>query len=156
MRVATLGIIVRDGRVYLGYKKKGVEEISDIINGPGGKQEPGETLEECLIRETFDEMGIRLSADKLVKIAVITFFAGGVADFEVHVYWTDYFEGELVETKSMVPKSYPVDQLPFDEMLEGDVVWFAKTVRGETFNAHVYYKERAKDFERIEFFPFTP
>lgn len=156
MRIATLAIIVKDGRVNLGYKKKDVEEISDIINGPGGKQEPGESLVECVIRETFDEMGIRLFAERLEKIAVITFYAGDEPDFEVHLYWTDDFEGTPTETESMIPCSYPADELPLDKMLRGDAVWFAKAVNREKFNAKVYYKTRAKDFLGIKWLPFTP
>lgn len=154
MSTATLAIIVKNGRVLLGYKKKGAEEISDIINGPGGKQEGGETLEGCAIRETYEEMGIRLIPEKLKKIAVIMFHAAGVPDFEVHVYWTDDFEGEPTETRTMIPAWHPANKLPLEQMIEGDRAWFAKAVSGEKFNANVFFKERAKNFERIEFLPF--
>ncbi len=138
----------------LGEKKKG-EIGTGTLNGPGGKLDPGETLVECLVRETFEELEIRLNPATLEEIAVITFFAAGVSDFKVHIYWTDEFEGELHETADMIPSWHALNKLPFDQMLEGDREWFAKAVRGEKFNANVYYKERAKEFERIEYLPFV-
>ena len=154
MKVATLAIIIKDNQVLLGFKKKG-EIGSQTVNGPGGKVEEGETLEECLARETKEELGIELDEDKLEKTAVITFFAKGVADFEVHIFRTSSFSGTPVETLDMIPTWYDIDNLPFEKMLESDREWFEKAIRGEKFNAKVYYSDRASGFERIEFLPFA-
>ncbi|MDB5265968.1 MAG: hypothetical protein JWM39_681 [Parcubacteria group bacterium] len=154
MRLATLAIIVQDGKVLLGEKKKG-EIGTGTLNGPGGKLDPGETLTECLIREVDEELEIKLDADQLKKVAIITFFAGGEPDFGVHVYRTQYFEGELKETADMIPNWYDIQDLPFDRMLGSDHMWFKQAVDGESFCANVYYKERASGFERIDFLPFV-
>jgi 8-oxo-dGTP pyrophosphatase MutT (NUDIX family) len=155
MKIATLAIITRDNTVLLGRNKKGFAEGK--LNGPGGKKEPtDETIEECVVRETEEEVGIRLDPAKLEKTAVITFYAGGVSDFEVHVYTTSHFTDEPHETESMVPGWYPIDQLPVDQMLESDRMWFPQAIRGEKFYANVYYEERMKGFLSIEFLPFNP
>ncbi|HEV7121346.1 MAG TPA: NUDIX domain-containing protein [Candidatus Paceibacterota bacterium] len=153
MKTATLAIITWQGKTLLGEKKKG-EIGTGTLNGPGGKLEDGETLLECVIRETQEELDIRLLPKKLEKVAVITFFAGGVPDFQGHIYRTDDFEGTPKETPDMIPGWYDNDDLPFDRMLGSDSMWFKKAVDGEKFNANVYYRERVKDFERIEFLPF--
>ena len=150
MKIATLAIIVRENRVLLGYKKKG-EIGAQTLNGPGGKCEPDETLEECVIRETNEEVGITLHEKDLNKTAVITFFAADKPDFEVHVYWTDTFDGVPIETIDMIPNWYDIDKVPYEKMLDSDRTWFAKAIDRETFRANVYYKHRAKEFERIEF-----
>lgn len=150
IKKATLAIIVQNGKVLLGEKKRG-EIGTGTLNGPGGKQEKGETLVECMVREAHEELGIELDPAELEKIAVIQFFAGPRPDFEVHVYSTDVFRGTLRETDDMVPGWYDVDNLPYDRMLESDRTWFKKAVDGEHFTARVYYKGRAKDFDRIEF-----
>ncbi|MEK7068399.1 MAG: NUDIX domain-containing protein [Patescibacteria group bacterium] len=154
MRLATLAVIVKNGRVLLGYKKKGVEEISDILNGPGGKVEPEESLEECVVRETAEELGVYLNPYTLDEVAVIIFYAAGVPDFEVHVFRSSDYNGTPRETEKMIPECNDVGRLPIERMLEGDRAWFEKAVRGERFNADVYYREKAKGFERIEYFPF--
>ena len=155
MKVATLAIIVRDDKVLLGEKTGNPEIGKGKLNGPGGKLEVGETLMECVIRETKEEMGITLVPDKTEKIAVITFLFAEVPDFEVHIYRTEVFEGEPVTTESMIPNWFAIDALPLDRMHDSDREWFAKAIRGEKFNAQVNYHERAAKFANIKFLPFT-
>ncbi|MBI2013670.1 MAG: 8-oxo-dGTP diphosphatase [Candidatus Colwellbacteria bacterium] len=153
MKIATLAIIVRDGKVLLGYKKKG-EIGAKTLNGPGGKVEPGETLLHCVVREAREELGIHLIPSTLNEIAVITFFASGEPDFKVHIFWTDKFRGRPKETSEMIPQWVSVSTLPLDQMLESDRKWFPKAIRGERFRATVHYKESASGFQKIEFTPY--
>lgn len=154
MKQATLAIIVRDGKILLGEKKKG-EIGTGTLNGPGGKLDAGETLVDCLVRETKEELDISLDPTALKKIAIITFCVQEVPDFEVHCYLTDTFTGELKETADMIPAWYDINAMPFDRMLGADKEFFPRLVRGEMFCAHVYYRERAAAFERIEFLPYV-
>lgn len=152
MKIATLAIIVRDGKVLLGEKKKG-EIGTGTLNGPGGKQEPGEELADCLIRETKEELEIELLPEQLEKVAIVTFYAAGVADFEVHVFRAEEFRGELKETADMIPSWHNIEELPYERMLDSDKKWFGKAAWGEKFSAKVFYRTRAADFEQIEFLP---
>ena len=147
MKTATLAIIVREGKVLLGYKKKG-EIGTGTLNGPGGKTEEGESLVDCVVRETQEELAITLFPEHLKKIAHILFFANGTPDFEVTIFYTSVFSGEPRETADMIPSWHSVEDLPIGQMLESDRMWFPKAVRGEMFSAHVYYKERARSFDR--------
>ena len=154
MKKATLALIIRDGKILLG-RKQGSPEIGEgTLNGPGGKQEPGESLVECVIRETREEIGVVLVEDRLEKIAIITFYAAGEPSFEVHVYRTNWYRGAPRETKSMVPHWYPTSAIPWKRLLESDKRWMPRLIRGKTFNANVYYREKAKGYLDIEFFPF--
>lgn len=154
MKIATLGIVLKDGFVLLGEKKRG-EIGTGILSGPGGKLDPDETLEACLLRETREELNVELNPASLQLTALIDFYAAGEIDFQVYVYRASVLSGEIRETVDMIPKWYPLDDLPYDQMFDGDRHWFQKAVRGEKFCARVYYRNRARDFERIEFFPFS-
>jgi 8-oxo-dGTP diphosphatase len=66
-------------------------------NGLGGKLEPGETPEECVIREVREEAGLLVK--KMVFKGFITF--PGFADDEdwyTFLYVIDTFEGELIDS----------------------------------------------------------
>jgi 8-oxo-dGTP pyrophosphatase MutT (NUDIX family) len=152
MKIATLAIILRDGKVLLGEKKTGEIGIH-TLNGPGGKCESGETLIDCVVRETREEVGVELHRAALINIAVITFYVANVPDFEVHVFRTESFSGIAIETDSMVPYWYDVHSLPLERMLESDRAWFPRAVQGDRFDARVYYRKRAKEFYHIVITP---
>ena len=51
------GLVVRGGR-YLIAKRKAGTHLGGLWEFPGGKREPGESLEDCLRRELREELGI--------------------------------------------------------------------------------------------------
>jgi mutator protein MutT len=61
----TAGIILDQGRVLIAKRQKG-SHLEGLWEFPGGKQERGETLKECLEREFREELGIQVRADHQV------------------------------------------------------------------------------------------
>ena len=55
------GLIHHDGRYLIAKRRAGVH-LAGLWEFPGGKREQGETLEECLRRELFEELNIRIDA----------------------------------------------------------------------------------------------
>jgi 8-oxo-dGTP diphosphatase len=53
------GLVYREGRFLIARRNPGVH-LAGFWEFPGGKRESGETLEECLQRELFEELGIRI------------------------------------------------------------------------------------------------
>ena len=51
---ATLMFVIRDGQVLLIHKKRGLGKGK--VNGPGGRIDPGETPEQCVVRECQEEL----------------------------------------------------------------------------------------------------
>lgn len=59
VRVAA-GIITRDGRLLIAKRPKG-SHLEGLWEFPGGKCEPGETMEACLHRELWEELEVRVA-----------------------------------------------------------------------------------------------
>lgn len=59
-------IIVDNGKILLLKKRYDDDQISYTL--PGGTQEPGETLEQAVIREVFEEVAAKVSVSKLVNV----------------------------------------------------------------------------------------
>ena len=58
--VAAAALVDIDGRVLIAKRPAG-KQLAGMWEFPGGKVEPGETPEACLIRELHEELGITVS-----------------------------------------------------------------------------------------------
>ncbi|MEM6490063.1 MAG: 8-oxo-dGTP diphosphatase MutT [Pseudomonadota bacterium] len=77
--VAAVALIDSDGRVLLAQRPEG-KKMAGLWEFPGGKLEPGETPEACLIRELAEELGIQTWDSCL---APLTFASHGYDDFHL-------------------------------------------------------------------------
>lgn len=66
IRVACAAVIINDEKVYMVRERK--EVAKGLWGLPGGKLEDGESLEECIRREVFEETGIELKTTELFKV----------------------------------------------------------------------------------------
>jgi 8-oxo-dGTP diphosphatase len=77
--VAACALIDADGRVLLAQRPAG-KSMAGLWEFPGGKVEPGERPEECLIRELREELGIAVKEECL---APLTFASHLYPDFHL-------------------------------------------------------------------------
>jgi len=146
---ANLCFIVRDGRVLLIRKKRGLG--AGKINGPGGKIDPGETPLESAIRETQEEIGV--TPLEVEERGMLHFqFADG---YRLHctVFLANDLRGEPVETSEAVPMWVALDAIPFEEMWEDDRYWLPELLAGGCFSAWFEFDGDRMLSRRVEFLP---
>ncbi len=128
--VTTLLFLKREGELLLAMKRRGWGV--GRWNGVGGKIEPGETIEQALVRECQEEIDVT----PLVfhKVAEHDFVMDSETNapwhIYVHTYLCDSWEGEPTETQEMTPKWFAVPNIPYDEMWQDDRYWLPKVLAG--------------------------
>lgn len=131
----TLLYLIKDGEVLLAMKKRGFG--AGRYNGVGGKLESDESIEQALVRETHEEIGV--VPEKFEKMADITFdeyMKGEPAIAHVHIYTSSKWTGEPTESEEMSPKWFKNDDLPFDIMWPNDIHWLPQVLDGKKLTAH--------------------
>jgi len=77
--VAACALVDRDGRVLVAQRPAG-KPMAGLWEFPGGKLAPGETPEQCLIRELHEELGVDTESSCL---APLTFASHGYDGFHL-------------------------------------------------------------------------
>ncbi len=98
MKLATLCYVRRDGKTLMVHRIKKENDMHlGKWNGLGGKLEPGESPEECAIREIYEESGLHVSNPSFKGILTFPGFAND-EDWYAFVFVCTEFEGELIES----------------------------------------------------------
>lgn len=143
---ATLLFVVRDGRILLIRKKRGLG--AGKINGPGGRLDVGETPIHCAVREVREELLVDVSPPREVGQLRFQFVDG--YGIHVHVFRSDDLAGTATETDEAVPLWCALDAIPYDEMWADDRIWLPLLIDERPFEGwFVFDGDRMLD-HRIE------
>jgi len=138
MREEVVSIIYQFPNILLGMKKNKFGRGK--YNGFGGGLEKGETLEECVIRETLEEANIILvDPEKMGKI--LFEFQTGEQDHLVHFFMSHRYSGDLQESKEMIPKWFNDTEIPYDQMWADDKYWLPMLLVGKKFEGNFIFDE---------------
>ena len=108
----TAAIIKRDGRVLIA-KRSSTSSLPNKWEFPGGKIEPGETPEECLQRELWEEFEIKVTVGSFFAESVYTYQHGSIKLIAYKVF-TD-------EDINILNAHDAVQWVPANQLLEYDL-----------------------------------
>ena len=115
----------------LALKKRGFGE--GLWNGVGGKIEAGESLEDALVRECIEEIGV--APKTWSEIADLDFIQDAETDdpwhMYIYAYMCDEWEGDPIETEEMKPKWFRTEDIPYHDMWGDDEFWLPYVLEGK-------------------------
>ena len=125
MMQVSAGVIVRDGKILICQRPVG-KSLAGLWEFPGGKLEAGETLEECLQREIFEELSVEVEVGDFIasseykyehgEFEIFAFFARIIGNAELisnvhqNIAW--------VKLSELDDYKYPEADLPIIEKLK--------------------------------------
>ena len=137
MKLTSLCYLEKNGRYLLLYRnKKACDENQGKWIGVGGKFLPGESPEECLLREVKEETGLTLTRWRFRGL--VTFVSlnesGGIDWGEyMHLFTADAWAGELTACDEGELAWVEKERLPELPMWAGDHVFLALLERERPF-----------------------
>lgn len=120
----TAAIIVRDDEIFVAKRGPG-GRFAHLWEFPGGKIEPGETPEECLVREIREEFAIEIEVGGLFAESLHTFPGGAVF---VKAFFCRWLRGELTPSEHEEWRWVKVAELASFEFAPADQPIAAKLV----------------------------
>lgn len=127
MKICTVVLLATDRQVLLAMKKRGFGK--GRWNGPGGKVEPGESIEQAMVRECQEEIGV--TPLEYQKVAIHDFvFPDGQPDMRVHAFVCTKWRGQPAESEEMAPRWFDIDKIPYDQMWQDDKYWLPQVLAG--------------------------
>lgn len=137
-KFCVLLFLLRDDEILLAMKKRGFGK--GLWNGPGGKVEAGETIEQAIVRECQEEIDV--TPEQLEKVAYNEFyFPDGTADLHVHVFVSRKWQGEPTESEEMRPEWFKQSKIPYEKMWQDDIFWLPAVLLGHNIQGRFVFDD---------------
>ena len=153
MKFATLCYVRRENKTLMVHRiKKENDMHQGKWNGLGGKLEPGETPEECAIREIREESGLEVKHLVLKGLLTFPLFAKN-EDWYAFVYVVDQVEGDLIDSPEGILEWVDNDKILELNLWEGDHVFLPWLERSGFFSAKFVYDNGRYIDHQVVFYP---
>ena len=140
MKLATLCYVRKNGRTLMLHRVKKPNDVHEgKWNGLGGKFEPGESPEDCVIREVREESGLKLKKPLLKGVLTFPGFAHD-EDWYVFVFTASEFTGRLAASPEGDLEWIPDRDLLKLNLWEGDRVFLPLLRQRGHFSGKFQYK----------------
>ena len=142
MKLGTLVYLKQDGKTLMLHRVKKEQDFHEgKWNGLGGKLDPGETPEECAIREVKEESGLDLVDPRLRGIITFPMF-DQVDDWYVYLFTGREFSGELIDSPEGNLAWIADDKLLDLNLWEGDSTFLKWLDQDRFFSAKFIYENK--------------
>ena len=150
MQLATLCYVKNNNKTLMIHRVKKENDMHEgKWNGLGGKFLPGETPEQCVIREIQEESGLKIEDPVLKGFLTFPKFSKNV-DWYVFVYEAHKFSGDIIDSDEGNLEWIADSELTNLNLWSGDKHFFKWMEENIFFSAKFYYENgKLKDFNVI-------
>lgn len=152
MKLATLCYVKANGRTLMLHRiKKPADMHAGKWNGLGGKLLPGETPEQCVIREIEEESGLKLTKPRWRGILTFPAFSAD-EDWYVFLFVAQEFTGHLIDSDEGVLRWIDDDKLLDLNLWAGDKIFLQWLDQERFFSGQFIYKDGALQEHSVVFY----
>lgn len=117
-----------------------------FVNFCGGKKEEGETMDDCVRRETFEETGLIIENPK--QVGYLEFPS---MEFYVWVFKSTKFHGEVKAKEDEVEVFWQdIDTIPLDKMRNADKDYVPEIIEGKYVKKQYVYDENGNVVKMVK------
>lgn len=141
MKLATLCYIEKDDEMLFLHRNKKKNDVHwGKYIGLGGKLEPGESPDECVVREVKEESGLEMSNPVLRGIMTFPLF-DGVEDWYTFLYSASEYSGDILDSDEGELHWIKKESVEKLNLWEGDRLFLDWMSKHEFFSAKFIYKD---------------
>lgn len=158
MKLATLCYIRQNDQTLMLHRVKKANDMHQgKWNGLGGKLLPGESPEECAVREIEEESGLRVADPRLRGVLTFPAF-DGFDDWYVYVFTAHDFSGQLIDSPEGNLAWIPDQRLLDLNLWAGDRIFIPWLDQERFFSAKFIYADGELVTHQVVFHgpPFPP
>ena len=127
MKTVTAAILFDNGKLLIA-KRRREDKLGNKWEFPGGKVEAGETPEECLRREMYEEFQIKVSVGEFLGESIYHYDHGSIKLVAYRTYW----KGGRINLKAHEDFCWvSVDRLKDYDFAPADIPFVTMLRRGE-------------------------
>ncbi|MBN2460749.1 MAG: 8-oxo-dGTP diphosphatase [Candidatus Cloacimonetes bacterium] len=142
MKLGTLCYLRKEGKTLMIYRNKKDNDYHEgKYNGLGGKFLPGETPEECAIREVQEESGLVMRNPRLHGCITFPLFDGR-DDWYVFIFTCGDFSGRMIDSPEGYLEWVNNDNLLQLPLWEGDRIFLPWLEKDNFFSAIFNYQDK--------------
>lgn len=117
-QIEVVAAIIHDNNKHIFATQRGYGEFKDGWEFPGGKMEPGETPEEALKREIWEELETRIVIERFVQTVEWDY---PTFHLTMHCYWSHVESGALTLKEHEAARWLSKDELTSVNWLPADL-----------------------------------
>lgn len=139
MLIRTVTCFILRSNHLLLQKRPAGRPWAGILNGPGGKVDPGEEAADAIVREVLEETGLRIANPEPRGFLILQIPSPRIMEVSVDIFVAKSFEGDVLEREGTL-SWHDREALPLQNMWPDQKYWLGAVLDGLSVEGSVAYE----------------